>query len=142
MTQVHAYIHDHTLRKEIEKYHEIRVTNFQGETITLEETILSVDNDLEWFTKNIQERALEHGYCGRPKLSGNWDIPGFDGCYNCLYWRTNYNFLPIFKDTLDCISKVTEKARNCGWELQVNKSEPIQHNLAKIIAFLEANSHE
>lgn len=142
MTQVYAHIHDHTLRKEIEKYHETRVTNFQGETITLEETILSADNDLEWFTKNIQARALEHGYCGRPKLLGNCDIPGFDGCYNCPHWRTNHNFLPILKDTLERTSKVIEKARNCGWELQVNKNEPIQHNLAKVIASLEASSHE
>ena len=142
MTQVYAHIHDHTLRKEIEKYHETRVTNFQGETITLEETILSADLDLEWFTKNIQARALEHGYCGRSKLLGNCDISGFDCCYNCPHWRTNYNFLSILKDTLDRTSKVTEKVRNCGWELQVNKNEPIQHNLAKVIASLEANSHE
>lgn len=142
MTQVYAHIHDHTLRKEIEKYHETRVTNFQGETVTLEETILSANNDLEWFTKSIQARALEHGYCGRPKLLGNCDIPGFDGCYNCPHWRTNQHFLPILKDTLERTDKVIEKARNCGWELQIKKNEPIQHNLAKVIASLEGNSHE
>ena len=142
MTMVYAQIHDHTLRKEIEKYHETRVTNFQGETVSLEETILSADNDLEWFTKSIQARALEHGYCGRPKLLGNCDIPGFDGCYNCPHWRTNKHFLPILKDTLERTNKVIEKARNCGWELQVKKNEPIQHNLAKVIASLAGDSHE
>lgn len=68
MTQVYAHIHDHTLRKEIEKYHDSRVVNFQGETSQLDETILSSNNDLEWFKKNVQARALEHGYCARPKV--------------------------------------------------------------------------
>jgi len=137
MTSVYAHIFDETLRKEIEKFHESTVVNFQGKTVELEETILSTNDDLEWFKKNIQARALEHGYCGRPKLLGDCDIPGFEGCYNCPHWRTNKNFLPILKDTLERTSKVIEKARNCGWELQVKKNEPIQHNLNKVIASLE-----
>ncbi|WP_035140158.1 tyrosine-type recombinase/integrase, partial [Fischerella sp. PCC 9605] len=100
MTMVYAHIHDETLRKEIEKYHESIVVNFQGEIAELDETILSSNDDLEWFKKNVQARALEHGYCARPKLLGDCDIPGFDGCYNCPHWRTNKNFLPILKDTL------------------------------------------
>lgn len=67
MTMVYAHIHDDTLRKEIEKYHESRVVNFQGETAELDETILSSNDDLEWFKKNVQARALEHGYCASPK---------------------------------------------------------------------------
>lgn len=142
MTMVYAHIHDETLRKEIEKYHEARVVNFQGETVELEDTILSSNDDLEWFKKNVQARALEHGYCARPKVLGNCDIPGFDGCYNCPHWRTNKNFLPILKDTLDRTNKVLEKARNCGWELQVNKNEPIKHNLEKVIQSLEVEGNE
>ncbi|EAZ89031.1 site-specific integrase [Crocosphaera chwakensis] len=142
MTQVYAHIHDQTLRKEIEKYHESRVVNFQGETVELEETILSSNDDLEWFKKNVQARALEHGYCARPKVLGDCDIPGFDGCYNCPHWRTNKNFIPILQDTLERTNKVLEKARNCGWELQVKKNEPIQHNLERVIASLEAESNE
>ncbi|NJN13515.1 MAG: tyrosine-type recombinase/integrase [Richelia sp. RM1_1_1] len=142
MTMVYAHIHDATLRKEIEKYHESRVVNFQGETIELEETILSSNDDLEWFKKNIQARALEHGYCARPKILGDCDIPGFDGCYNCPHWRTNKNFLSILTDTLDRTNKVIEKARNCGWELQVKKNEPIQHNLEKVIRSLKEEGNE
>jgi integrase/transposase-like protein len=142
MTQRYAHIHDETLRKEIEKYHDSRVVNFQGETVELEETILSSNDDLEWFKKNVQARALEHGYCARPKLLGNCDIPGFDGCYNCPHWRTNQNFLPILKDTLERTEKVIEKARNCGWELQVSKNEPIKHNLEKVIKSLEEQGNE
>ncbi len=114
MTAVYAHIHDETLRKEIEKYHEIRVVNFQGETAELEETVLASGDDLEWFKKTVQARALEHGYCARPKLLGDCDIPGFDGCYNCPHWRTNKNFLPVLKDTLERTENVLNKARNCG----------------------------
>lgn len=142
MTMTYAHIHDQTLRKEIEKYHESRVVNFQGETVELEETILSSNSDLEWFKKNVQARALEHGYCARPKVLGDCDIPGFDGCYNCPHWRTNKNFIPILQDTLERTNKVLEKARNCGWELQVKKNEPIQHNLERVIASLEAETNE
>lgn len=142
MTMVYAHIFDETLRKEIEKYHESRVVNFQGETVELEETILSSNDDLEWFKKNVQARALEHGYCARPKVLGDCDIPGFDGCYNCPHWRTNQNFLPILRDTLERTEKVLEKALNCGWELQVKKNEPIKHNLEQVIKSLEVEDNE
>ena len=140
MTQRYAYIYDETLRKEIEKYHESKVVNFQGDTSELDETILSSNNDLEWFKKNVQARALEHGYCARPKVLGNCDIPGFDGCYNCPHWRTNKNFLPVLKDTLERTNNVLQKAKNCGWELQVNKNTPIKDNLEKVIKSLEEDN--
>jgi len=140
MTMVYAHIHDETLRKEIEKYHETRVVNFQGEAAELEETVLSSGDDLDWFKKTVQARALEHGYCARPKLLGDCDIPGFDGCYNCPHWRTNKNFLPVLKDTLKRTDNVLNKARNCGWELQVKKNEPVKANLEKVIKSLEEAS--
>jgi integrase len=140
MTNVYAHIHDETLRKEIEKYHDTRVVNFQGETAELEETVLASGDDLNWFKKTVQARALEHGYCARPKLLGDCDIPGFDGCYNCPHWRTNKNFLPVLKDTLQRTESVLNKARNCGWELQVRKNEPVKANLEKVIKSLEAAS--
>jgi len=31
------------------------------------------------------------------------------------------------------------KAKNCGWELQVNKNTPIKDNLEKVIKSLEDN---
>lgn len=142
MTMVYAHIHDRTLRKEVEKYHESRVVNFQGETSELDETILSSSDDLEWFKKNVQARALEHGYCARPKVLGDCDIPGFDGCYNCPHWRTNKNFLPVLKDTLERTNKVLSKAQSCGWELQINKNKPIKENLEKVIRALEEDNNE
>lgn len=140
MTMVYAHIFDETLRKEVEKYHELKVVNFQGETAELDETILSSNDDLEWFKKNVQARALEHGYCARPKVLGDCDIPGFDGCYNCPHWRTNKNFIPILKDTLERTNNVLEKAQNCGWQLQVYKNTPIKENLEKVIKTLEADN--
>ena len=95
---------------------------------------------MEWFKKNVQARALEHGYCARPKVLGNCDIPGFDGCYNCPHWRTNKNFLPVLKDTLERTNNVLQKAKNCGWELQVNKNTPIKDNLEKVIKSLEEDN--
>ena len=142
MTMVYAHIHDETLRQEVEKYNETRVVNFQGESATLDSTVLSSNDDLEWFKKNVQARALEHGYCARPKLLGDCDIPGFDGCYNCPHWRTNQNFLPILQDTLERTNKVLEKAHKCGWELQSKKNEPIKNNLEKVIKSLEAECNE
>ena len=58
----------------------------------------------------------------------------FTSCY--------YHSTLLLRDTLERTSKVIEKARNCGWELQVNKNEPIKHNLVKVIASLEGDSHE
>lgn len=142
MTMVYAHIHDETLRKEVEKYHESRVVNFQGEAAELDSTVLSSNEDLEWFKKNVQARALEHGYCARPKVLGDCDIPGFDGCYNCPHWRTNKNFLPILKDTLERTNKVLDKAQNWGWELQVNKNKPLKDNLEKVIRSLEEDNNE
>lgn len=140
MTMVYAHIFDKPLRKEVEKYHESRVVNVKGETAKLNETILSSNEDLEWFKKNVQARALEHGYYARPKVLGDCDIPGFNGCYNCPHWRTNKNFIPILKDTLERTNNVLEKAKNCGWQLQVNKNTPIKENLERVIKTLEADN--
>ncbi len=142
MTMTYAHIHDETLRKEVEKYHEFRVVNFQGEIAELEDTVLSSNDDLEWFKKNVQARALEHGYCARPKVLGDCDIPGFDGCYNCPHWRTNKNFLPILQDTLERTNHVLGKAQNYGWQLQINKNNPIKTNLEKVIQALEVDNEQ
>ena len=110
----------------------------QWYSASLEKKVLSSNDDLEWFQKNVQARALEHGYCARPKILGDCDIPGFDGCYNCPHWRTNKNFLPVLKDTLERTNNVLSKAKNCGWDLQVYKNIPIKENLEKVIKSLES----
>lgn len=139
MTMRYAHIHDETLRKEIEKYHNHRVVDFQGETIELEKTVLVSDNDLEWFKKNVLAMALPHGYCGRPKLLGYCDLPP-ESCYSCPHWRTNKNFLPVLKDTLERTSNILNKAQACGWELQVAKNQPIKEHIKKVINRLEGDN--
>jgi len=47
----YAYIHDATLRKEIEKYLGIKVVNINGEVI--ESTEIDNDADLQWMKKSV-----------------------------------------------------------------------------------------
>ena len=142
MTAVYAHIYDETLKKEVAKYHGTRVVDIVGETIELEHYPLENDEALEWFKKNVQARALEHGYCARPRVLGDCDIPGFDGCYNCPHWRTNRNFLPILKDTLERTIQVLDKAQKYGWQLQINKNKPLKDNLERVIRSLESDNNE
>lgn len=137
MTMVYAHVHDETLRKEIDKYHESTVVNFQGETVELEKSVLASNDDLDWFKRNVLAMALPHGYCGRPKILGYCDLPP-ESCYSCPHWRTNKNFLPVLKDTLERTNNVFNKAQSCGWELQSAKNKPIKENLEKVIDTLEA----
>lgn len=139
MTMRYAHIHDETLRKEVEKYHESRVFNITGETVELERTALENEQDLEWFKKTVLAMALPHGWCGRPKVLGYCDLPP-NSCLNCPYLRTNKTFLQIFKDELERTKEILAKARNCGWEIQVRMNEPIQENLSKLIKELEVES--
>lgn len=141
MTQVYAQIHDETLRKEVEKYHEFRVVNIKGETVELEKTVLASDDDLEWFKKNILAQALPNGYCGRPSVLGFCTLPP-NSCLSCGHFRTNKHFLPIHKEELERTKQVIAKARANGWEVQVSMNEPIRDNLEKVIRSLEENHHE
>lgn len=141
MTQVYAQIHDETLRKEVEKYHESRVVNIKGETVGLEKTVLASEDDLEWFKKNILAQALPNGYCGRPKVLGFCTLPP-NSCLGCAHFRTNKHFLPIHKEELERTKQVIAKARDNGWEVQVSMNEPIRDNLEKVIHSLEEDKNE
>jgi len=48
---MHAYIHDATLRKEIEKYLGIKVVNINGEVIESLHREIDNDADLQWMKK-------------------------------------------------------------------------------------------
>ena len=139
MTMRYAHIHDETLRKEVEKYHESRVFNITGETVELERIAPENEQDLEWFKKSVLAMALPHGWCGRPKVLGYCDLPP-NSCLNCPYLRTNKNFIQIFKDELKRTNELLAKAKSCGWEVQVKMNEPIQENLNKLIKEFEVES--
>ncbi|KYC34615.1 hypothetical protein WA1_51450 [Scytonema hofmannii PCC 7110] len=140
MTSRYAHIHDETLRKELEKFHQHRTIDITGQIVELE---LEIDlQDIEWFTKEISAIALPNGYCGRPKILGDCDIAGDIGCYICPHFRTNKTFLAIHKDQLTRLNKILDKAQKYNWQLPIKKNEPIKQNLILIISKLEANNHE
>lgn len=139
MTMRYAYIHDETLKKELNKYHENRVVNIAGETVELERSSLENDSDLEWFKKTVLAMALPYGYCGRPKVLGKCMLPP-NSCLNCAYLRTNKNFIEVFTDELKRTNEVLAKAKQYGWEVQISMNEPIKENLEKLIKVLEADN--
>ena len=140
MTMRYAHIHDETLRKELNKFHENRTIDITGQIVSLE---LEGDlQDLEWFTKEICAIALPNGYCGRPKILGDCDIAGDVGCYLCPHFRTNKNFLSVHKEQLESIDKVLAKAYKYNWQLPIKKNEPIKQNLKLIISTLEADNEQ
>lgn len=140
MTLRYAHIHDETLRKELMKFHENRIVDITGQTVSLE--LEGDEQTLEWFTKEICAIALPNGYCGRPKRLGDCDIPGDIGCYLCPHFRTNKTFLTIHKEQLAEIEKVLLKARKYNWQLPIKKNEPIKENLMLIISNLESDADE
>jgi integrase/recombinase XerD len=140
MTMRYAYIHDETLRKELDKFHKNRVIDITGQIVSLE--LEGNPQDLEWFTKEICAIALPNGYCGRPKVLGDCDIAGDVGCYLCPHFRTNKTFLSVHKDQLESIDKVLAKAYKYNWQLPIKKNEPIKQNLKLIISTLEADNEQ
>lgn len=138
MTQVYAHIHDETLRRELEKYHETRVVNIVGQVVELERSSVGDEEDLEWFRKTVLAMALPHGWCGRPKVLGHCNLPP-NSCLNCAHLRTNKNFLEVFKDELKRTNEILAKAKKYGWEVQVKMNEPIKVNLERMIAALETD---
>lgn len=140
MTMTYAHIHDKTLRKEVEKYHEKRGFDITGKVVEeQEQTVIGDDKDLEWFKKNVLAMALPHGWCRRPKTLGKCTLPP-NSCLNCPYLRTNKNFIEVFKDELKRTNEVLAKAKKYGWEVQISMNEPIQKNLEKLIKVLEADN--
>lgn len=138
MTQVYAHIHDETLRRELEKYHETRVVNIVGQAVELERLPVGDEEDLEWFKKTVLAMALPHGWYGRPLVLGHCNLPP-NSCLNCAHLRTNKNLLEVFKDELKRTLEILAKARLYGWEVQAKMNEPIKANLEKMIAALETD---
>lgn len=142
MTMTYAHIHDETLRQEIAKFYDTKVIDITGQAILPELEADEKDTDLEWFTKKIAAVALPNGYCARPKILGDCDIPGDIGCYICPYFRTNKNFLEVHREQLERVEKVLEKAQKYNWQLPILKNKPIKENLELIITALEGNNNE
>jgi len=88
MTMQYAYIHDATLRKEIEKYLGIKVVNINGEVI---ESHREIDNDadLQWMKKKVLTETLSNGYCGLP---AQLTCSKGNACLTCSDFHTTVEF--------------------------------------------------
>ena len=136
MTSVYAHIHDQTLRKAAEAFHE-RIVNISGEVIPLSDLEIEANSDLNWIRKQISAQALPNGYCARPLVKG--PCPHANACLTCGDFRTTQEFLETHKDELRRTEELISAARLNGWQRQVEMNEIVAINLRKMIVRLEAS---
>lgn len=131
--RTYAYIHDQTLKKELENFQNTKTVNISGQAINF-----SNDNqkeiDLEFFKKNVLTQALPNGYCARPAIRG--DCPHANACLTCGDFRTTKEFLGVHQEELEKTKKVLEKAKENGWQRQIEMNTKVFNNLEKIISSL------
>jgi integrase/recombinase XerD len=136
MTSVYAHIHDTTLRKEIDKYLDLKVVNINGEVIQSLSLDLDTDAQLQWMKKNILAESLSNGYCGLPIqltcTKGN-------ACLTCGDFCTTIEFLDQHKQQLERTNQVLAVAQTNNWERQLQVNQDVKTSLEKIIATLEAD---
>lgn len=131
--RTYAYIHDQTLKKELEKFHETKIVNISGEKVKTNNT--KEEKDLAFFKQNVLAQALPNGYCGRPAIRG--ECPHANACLTCGDFRTTNEFLGIHKAELANTQKTITKASENGWLRQLEMNNKIEKNLRKIISGLE-----
>jgi integrase/recombinase XerD len=136
MTSIYAHIHDTTLRKEIDKYLDLKVININGEVIQSLNLELDTDSQLQWMKKNILAESLSNGYCGLPIqltcTKGN-------ACLTCGDFRTTIEFLDQHKQQLERTNQVLAVAQTNNWERQIQVNQDVKTSLEKIITTLEAD---
>lgn len=140
MTQVYAYIHDKTLKKEIAKYHDNRVVNIAGEVV--ESTNPELDNDLELhlLKKKVLAQSLPNGSCARPIVLG--ECPHANACFTCGDFRTTVEFLDQHKSQLEETEKLVKNAEENGWKRHAEMNTKVRDNLQKIITTLESGNKD
>lgn len=134
MTMVYAYIHDTTLRKEIDKYLATKVININGEVIESLNQELDNDSGLQWMKKKILAETLANGYCGLP---AQLTCSKGNACLTCGDFRTTIEFLNQHKEHLARTQKVLEVAQTNGWQRQIQVNQDVKKSLVNIISILE-----
>lgn len=134
MTQVYATIHDPTLKKEIAKFYE-KLVDVTGKVIEIDQTKEIESSDFQWFKRNIQAQALPNGYCALPVHMK--ECPHANACLSCSHFRTSIEFLDQHKAQIEQTEKILEKARENGWQRQIEMNERVANNLQKIIKAVE-----
>ncbi|KYC35140.1 hypothetical protein WA1_08210 [Scytonema hofmannii PCC 7110] len=61
-------------------------------------------------------------------------------CLTCGHFRTTTEFLSVHKQELENTNKVIKKAKDHGWERQIEMNEKVKRNLEKIISSLESEN--
>lgn len=136
--RTYAYIHDQTLKKELEKFNDTKVVNINisGKTIKSASTDAE-ENNLAFFKKNVLAQALPNGYCGRPAIRG--ERPHTNACLTFGDFRTTKEFLSVHQEELMNTQNTIKKASENGWMRQIEMNNKIENNLKKIISSLEKN---
>lgn len=133
MTMVYAHIHDETLKEEFFKLNH-KIVDVAG-TVIEDRTVMD-DNDLQWFKQHVHAQALPNGSCALPTVQKQ--CPHANACLTCTHFRTTLEFLNQHKVQLAQTEQIIEKAKENGWERQVEMNERIAQNLRKIIQSLES----
>ncbi|MUG92598.1 tyrosine-type recombinase/integrase [Scytonema sp. UIC 10036] len=138
MTQVYAHIYDQTLKKEIAKYHDIRVVNVAGEVV--ESTNPEIDNnlDLHILKKKVLAQSLPNGSCARPIILG--ECPHANACLTCGDFRTTIEFLEQHKTQLESTKKILKNAEEKDWQRHAEMNKRVKDNLEKILNTLESGN--
>lgn len=139
MTMVYAHIHDATLRKEIDKYLEIKVVNINGEVIESLNPELDNNTGLQWMKKKVLAETLSNGYCGLP---AQLTCSKGNACLTCGDFRSTIEFLDQHKEHLERTNKVLEVAEANGWQRQIQVNQDVKKSLENIINTLEDKKDE
>lgn len=135
MTMRYAHIHDQTLKKEIAKFHDIRVVNIVGDVVKSTSPELDNDLDLHLFKKKVLAQSLPNGSCARPIQLG--ECPHANACLTCGDFRTTIEFLNKHKTQLEETEKIITNAEQNGWERHAEMNRKVKDSLTKIITTLE-----
>ncbi|MGH2416398.1 MAG: tyrosine-type recombinase/integrase, partial [Microcystaceae cyanobacterium] len=136
MTQVYAYLHDTTLKKEIAKFHE-KVVNICGKVIESVNPEIDNNTDLQWMSRKVLGEVLPHGYCGLPV---QFTCSKGNACLTCSDFRTTREFLEQHKEHRERLLKLLETAKANNWQRQIQVNEGILQSLDNIIKALEKNN--
>lgn len=131
MTLVYARMHDATLRKHVQRYHQ-RI-NRAGELVEQQDDVLA---DAAWMKERLAraKQALPNGYCGRPLVQG---CPHPNACLTCDHFLTDASFLPVHHEQLTRTDDMIAKAEENGWERMLENSHRDRLSLVAIIEGLE-----
>jgi hypothetical protein len=133
MTAVYAHLHDSTVRKAFERYHQTRV-DIAGRVLDYDPEAPTAD--AEWVKHNLAriQASLPNGYCGRPPQQ---DCPHPNACLTCPDFQTTIEFLDGHRAHAERNRVLIAKADADGRLRLAANHRRVQENLERIIGALE-----